>query len=331
MVADNLVLDLIVSYLTLIFQYISTYATPVVHLRSLCRVIMTVVRLKNTCMADVLNFLSHHSSSMLMKINIKNVGLEGEGAHSGRYFGYLDSLGTLQGIVALYWNGIMMSQCPRESYLSEIISSIVSNSDERFSLKGIFGPTLEVFHAKRALNLSVEDFSMDSIEALFELNLTDLKQPRQLNTSTMHIEHVSNIEKSIITSWIRAYCIEALKSIENDGFEAEVKEKVDGLYDSDHCYVLKVNGNPVSLCGFNAALSDVNQVGPVWTPVEFRGRGYAQSAVYLNLERVRNQELKKSVLFTDDANLAAIGCYKSLGFVQVDKYHVCFTKKPVLL
>lgn len=183
---------------------------------------MTVVRLKNTCLTDVLNFLSHHSSSMLMKINIKNVGLEGEGVHSGKYFGYRDSLGELQGIVALYWNGIMMSQCPRESHLSEIISSIVSiisNSDESFSLKGIFGPTLEVFHAKRALNLSVEDFSMDSIEALFELNLTDLKQPRQLNTSAMHIEHVSNIEKMIITSWIRAYCIEALKSIENDGFE----------------------------------------------------------------------------------------------------------------
>jgi len=292
---------------------------------------MTVVRLKNTCMADVLNFLSHHSSSMLMKINIKNVGLEGEGVHSGKYFGYIDSIGALQGIVAFYWNGIMMSQCPRESHLNEIIFSIVSNSGEPFSLKGIFGPTLEVFHAKRALNLSVKDFSMDSIEALFELNLTDLKKPGQFNTSTMHIEHVSKVENIIITSWIRAYCIEALKSIENDGFEAEVKEKVDGLYDSEHCYVLKVNDSPVSLCGFNAALPDVNQVGPVWTPVEFRGRGYAQSAIYLNLERVRNQELKKSVLFTDDSNSAAIGCYKSLGFVEVGKYHVCFTKTPILL
>ena len=294
--------------------------------------VMAILRLKNTCMADVQNFLSHHiSTSMLMKINIKNAGLEGEGVHSGKYFGYVDSLGALQGIVALYWNGIIMSQCPHESHLSEIISSIISNCGEKFHLKGIFGPSLEVIHAKRALNLSVEDFSMDSIEALFELNLTDLKKPRQFNTSTMHIEHVGNFEKTIITSWIRAYCIEALKSIENDGFEAEVKEKVEGLYKSEHCYVLKVNGTPVSLCGFNAALPDIIQVGPVWTPVEFRGRGYAQSAVYLNLERVRNQELKQSVLFTDEANLAAIQCYKSLGFVQVGKYHVCFTKSPILI
>ena len=294
---------------------------------------MTILRLKGSYMADVQNFLSHHiSTSMFMKINLKNAGLEGEGAHSAKYFGYVDNLGTLQGIVALYWNGIIMCQCPNETHLNEIISSIISNNcGEKFYLKGIFGPSSQVIYAKRALNLSAEDFSMDSIEALFELNLTDLKRPRHFDSSTMCIQPVCCFEKSLITSWIRSYCIEALKSVENDKFESDLKEKVQGLYDSEHCYVLKVNGTPVSLCGFNAALSDIVQVGPVWTPFEFRGRGYGQSAVYLNLERLRNPELKQSVLFTDAANLAAIQCYKNLGFVQVGKYHVCFTKSPILL
>lgn len=295
---------------------------------------MTILRLKNAFMLEVKKFLSqqqHISTSILMKVNIKSSGLEGEGVHSGKYFGYIDSLGALQGIVALYWNGIMMSQCPNECHLSEIISSIISNNGEQFHLKGIFGPSLEVINVKRVLNLSVKDFAMDSIETLFELNFTDLKKPPRFDPSTMNIEPVSSVEKCLITSWIRAYCIEALKSIENDQLEVEVKSKVDGLYESEQCYVLKVNGNPVSLCGFNSALTDIIQVGPVWTPVEYRGKGFAQSAVYLNLERVRNQELKQSVLFTDEANLAAIHCYESLGFVRVGKYHVCFTKTPIML
>lgn len=288
---------------------------------------MSILRLKNSLLDEVDSFLSKYSTSMLMKVNLRKVGLESNGVHSGMYYGYFDSCGALQGIVALYWNGILMSQCPQESHLFEIIESIRSTS---FALNGIFGPSLEVNAVKRALNISPNEFSMDSIESLFELNISDMKRPCRISSS-MKIEPVINVDKSLIITWIRNYSIEALRSVENDMLHKSVIEKVDGLYESSHCYVLIMDGEPVSLCGFNTVLSDIIQIGPVWTPIEFRGKGYAQSLVYLNILRIHNQDLKKGILFTDSSNLSAIRCYEGLGFVHVGHYHICFTKVPILL
>ena len=71
---------------------------------------------------------------------------------------------------------------------------------------------------------------------------------------------------------------------------------------------------------FNAMLADVVQIGGVWTPREFRGRGYARSVVAGSLLAARKQGVSRAVLFADPTNEAARRAYLFLGFRIVGDY-----------
>src|SRR5438552_10624203 len=71
---------------------------------------------------------------------------------------------------------------------------------------------------------------------------------------------------------------------------------------------------------FNAMLPDIVQIGGVWTPPEFRGRGYARAVVAGSLLAARKQGVARAVLFADPANERARRAYQFLGFRIVGDY-----------
>lgn len=75
-------------------------------------------------------------------------------------------------------------------------------------------------------------------------------------------------------------------------------------------------GRPVHLTGANLPSFGVTRVGPVYTPKQQRGRGYASNAVH----EVTRQFLDQGVrvcLFTDQANPVSNGVYERLGYRPV--------------
>jgi len=60
--------------------------------------------------------------------------------------------------------------------------------------------------------------------------------------------------------------------------------------------------------------------GGVWTPPEFRGRGYARSVVAGSLVAAGKQGVARAVLFADPLNAAARAAYLSIGFAIVGDY-----------
>src|SRR5439155_1541421 len=85
-------------------------------------------------------------------------------------------------------------------------------------------------------------------------------------------------------------------------------------------WLLLAGAAPVSYSVFNAMLPDIVQIGGVWTPPEFRGRGYARSVVAGSLLAARKQGVARAVLFADPANEAARRAYLFLGFRIVGDY-----------
>src|SRR5690606_42021328 len=79
-------------------------------------------------------------------------------------------------------------------------------------------------------------------------------------------------------------------------------------------WVLEGEGQPVSMTGFNAEAVGVVQVGGVWTPPPFRGRGYGRAVVAGSLLDRRAEGATRSELFTDHANLAAMPSYETTGY-----------------
>jgi GNAT superfamily N-acetyltransferase len=76
------------------------------------------------------------------------------------------------------------------------------------------------------------------------------------------------------------------------------------------------SGQPVHLTGANPASFGVARVGPVYTPPEQRGHGWASSAVAEVCRRIR-AEGARVCLFTDQANPTSNKIYTALGFRPV--------------
>jgi RimJ/RimL family protein N-acetyltransferase len=75
-------------------------------------------------------------------------------------------------------------------------------------------------------------------------------------------------------------------------------------------------GTPVHLTGFNPPSFGVARVGPVYTPREHRGRGYASAAV-AGVSRRLLDEGARVCLFTDQANPTSNKVYQAIGFRPV--------------
>ncbi|MBT2457846.1 GNAT family N-acetyltransferase [Streptomyces sp. ISL-86] len=77
-------------------------------------------------------------------------------------------------------------------------------------------------------------------------------------------------------------------------------------------------GGPVSMAGFTRPIASVARVGPVYTPAERRGRGYAAGVTYAVSEAAYAAGALEVLLFTDLANPTSNGVYQRLGYTPVE-------------
>jgi len=94
--------------------------------------------------------------------------------------------------------------------------------------------------------------------------------------------------------------------------EHDLKERISEL----RVLLWEVHGRPVHLCGFNAPSFGVSRVGPVYTPREHRGHGYASAGV-AEVSRRLLAEGSRVCLYTDQANPTSNKIYRALGFEPV--------------
>ena len=85
-------------------------------------------------------------------------------------------------------------------------------------------------------------------------------------------------------------------------------------------------GRAVSAAGANPLPAASARIGPVYTPPELRGRGYAQAVTAAASEHVQRDGPRTVFLFTDAVNPASNKAYQRIGFVHVaDHAHLVFS------
>ena len=72
------------------------------------------------------------------------------------------------------------------------------------------------------------------------------------------------------------------------------------------------------LAAANAALPDIVQLGGIYTPPAYRGRGYARASVAGSLMSARKRGVTRAVLFT--SNPSAARSYEGVGFRRLGDY-----------
>jgi RimJ/RimL family protein N-acetyltransferase len=87
----------------------------------------------------------------------------------------------------------------------------------------------------------------------------------------------------------------------------------------------RVDGVPVSQATVGAPYERTSRIGPVYTPVEFRGHGYGSAATAAAAQWALDRGAEHVVLFTDLANPVSNSIYQRIGFRPIaDALEVTF-------
>jgi predicted GNAT family acetyltransferase len=124
-------------------------------------------------------------------------------------------------------------------------------------------------------------------------------------------------DRPLLLDWWRAFSVEALH--EEDPDAGELARAVDHrLAGGGAAHVLWEDGGVVvSLAGYSGATPNGIRVGPVYTPPELRGRGYASALVAELSAALLAEGRRFCFLYTDLANPTANRIYERLGYRRV--------------
>jgi predicted GNAT family acetyltransferase len=268
----------------------------------------------------------HKAECMFICSNLKATGIEYGGSDfEGEYFGYFDINDQLQGVIVHYWNGNVMMHSKDHDVLEKLILHLKKNISR--PIAGILGPNIQAEHVIKKLGLSGLSFGINSNEGLYEINLEALNELSM--PSNMRVVSAQDVTKNILIEWMKSYDIEALGALDDETLEKQVKEHWNLRLQKNDAWVLLLDGTPVALSAFNARLSDMVQVGPVWTPPEYRNKGFARLLLAYTLHQEKLKGTKQAILFTD--NPAAIKAYLAIGFKKIGNYRLALLEKPINL
>jgi GNAT superfamily N-acetyltransferase len=258
--------------------------------------------------------LTHRDSSMFLRSNARRAGLSYHGKpYEAEYAGAFRE-GQLVGVAAHAWNGMLLLQAPDDA--AEVARACVEQSGR--AVTGLAGPSDQLQKAKDVLPLDTATLRLDDVEGLYALDLDELLVPKILSGGAVVCRPPRPEERDALCAWRLAYDVETLGATDSPEERDGAAQLLDRQIADGHAWVAVVDDAPVSLSAFNAALPDIVQLGGIYTPPEYRGRGFAKAAVAASLLAARDRGASRAVLFTNGPS--AIRTYEALGFRLTGDY-----------
>lgn len=246
-------------------------------------------------------FLLHHAESAMFPLgNLRAHGL-GPSSHRHATGFWLAGSGEVTGVIGLSAAGMLMPCWPDGNWAA--LRSAVDGA----AVTGMVGPAEQVRAALDALGLGAAPRRYDADEPGFALPLADLILP----AGPGELRAVGPGDTALAEGWRAAYLAELFATPPAEA-DVTARQDVAGWIAAGSHHLLWQGGRPLALCGVNAALPEIVQVGGVWTPPELRGRGHARRAVGLMLAAARARGVGRAVLFA--ASAPAARAYAALGF-----------------
>lgn len=125
-------------------------------------------------------------------------------------------------------------------------------------------------------------------------------------------------DRELLLGWLHAFSIEALGEREPDrsGLERMLIKRLGPQADSGFL-LWEDGGEPVSVTGFGSPTPNGSRIGPVYTPPEHRGHGYASAVVAEASQAQLDAGKRFSFLYTDLANATSNKIYTAIGYERV--------------
>ncbi|HSB38744.1 MAG TPA: GNAT family N-acetyltransferase [Gaiellaceae bacterium] len=214
--------------------------------------------------------------------------------------------------------GAAMRTPPHNLILSELdvaeaVAALAADAREVFdSLPGVVGPKQRAAQfanvwrgatgATPRLEIAQRVFAADHVD-----------EPRPASGSMRDYERG---DREVAIRWMDEFVAEALPP--NAPQPESGEEFVDRReQDPDAGLVIWDDGGPVSMAGFGGRTPNGIRVGPVYTPPDLRGRGYASALTAALTLRLLDAGRRFCFLYTDLANPTANSIYQRIGYRPV--------------
>jgi uncharacterized protein len=133
--------------------------------------------------------------------------------------------------------------------------------------------------------------------------------------TTGEMRQVVPEDRRVLADWIQAFHDEALSNNPPQDFDAMADRWIRNI--GRTAYLWWDEGRPVSLTGAGGLTPNGIRVGPVYTPPDARGRGYASNLVAQVSQLLLDSGRTFVFLFTDLANPTSNKIYQAMGYEPV--------------
>jgi hypothetical protein len=182
------------------------------------------------------------------------------------------------------------------------------------SLPGVVGAKSDArAFARRWSELTGASFTVAMEQRIYEA--TESHVPAGVDGE---LREATPADRDLLIAWVGAFHDEV------GGILTSAEDLVDfRLSDDTGGLVVWWDGPAVSMAGFGGPTPNGIRVGPVYTPPELRGRGYASACTAALTKRLLDEARRFVFLFTDLANPTSNSIYQKIGYrpvCDVDQY-----------
>jgi hypothetical protein len=210
------------------------------------------------------------------------------------------------------WN-LVLSEIDDRAALPLIARDVAIDLAERgpdATIRGVLGPTVQAeAFARSWVRRSGQRPRLARTERIFRL---DRVRPPRPAAGTWRL--ATSADRSLLVAWLHAFDDEALEGDEPADM-AVIADRM--LAGGGRAAYLWVDHGPVSLTAVGGRTPHGARVGPVYTPPERRGRGYASSLVAAVSQAQLDAGRRSLYLFTDLANPTSNHIYQAIGYEPV--------------
>lgn len=146
---------------------------------------------------------------------------------------------------------------------------------------------------------------------------------KQIESSPGRMRALEETDLPLVVRWMQSFMSEVLPEQHRE--DAQVLAAIERRRSSRDggVFLWEVDGDVVTMAGCGGRTPNSIRVGPVYTPPERRGRGFATSLVAALTSLLLARGIKFCCLFTDLANPTSNSIYRKVGYgtvIDVDEY-----------
>ncbi|BAZ67666.1 hypothetical protein NIES4106_24210 [Fischerella sp. NIES-4106] len=197
-----------------------------------------------------------------------------------------------------------------------VIEAIAQNLHFNQNLPpGVNAPTAEA----KAFAENWHSITGQSYQLKMALCAFQLEQVQTISKVNGHLRQATQSDREILIRWFEAFVLEALQTS-----PTHIERAVDNHLQRGTAYIWE-DRTPVSIACHTGITPNGAGVSMVYTPPEYRKKGYASACVADLSQTLLNQGYKYCFLFTDLANSTSNHIYQLIGYQAVGNLHdYCF-------